>query len=267
MSEENTNQALPPSEPIVNAEQPVNNEAPIENNTEAPAVVEEVKTVSQEDFNKLYFKLKQAERDLAAKDTTPEPVKAPTEAKPELTLEQFDFDDDAYNHALIERKAGEMVEKKFADMQSQQTQQTQADALKQAGDKFNEKAVAYAATNPGYNDAITAAGAVQYPPPVNEVLMTSEFGPQLDHQLLANPALLQEISTMTPTQAIMRMGQLEATLQTNINQKPQVSSAPAPIENVTGASRATSNYAIDENLSMEEYFAKHKEEQLRKAGR
>ena len=276
MSEENIQtQTQPDQTPVIDANiEPV--VAPVvdgnvaESEVKAEVEVDQTKEaekapVSQEDFNRLYFELKQKERELAAmKEVKPEAPKAPEVAK-ELTLEQFDFDEDAYQQALITQKAEEIVNKKFADVEANKTQAQNDEALKIVGEQFNKAAIEYAAKNPGYNEAIAAAGNNIFPQHINDVIMNSEVGPQLDHQLLTNPQLVTELSALTPIQAIMRLGVMEAT----ISAKPavQVSNAPAPIENVSGASRAAGDYRTDENMSMDEYYKNHQADLAKKAGR
>jgi len=215
----------------------------------------EAKTVTQEDYNKLYFQMKQGERDLEAlkqSQTEPAPKAQPTG---ELKLEDFDYDEGRYNAAVISKQVGEQVTAALATQsaaaQKQAVEKQQSEALQ----GFNAKASEYAATNPAYLDAINKAPGIQYTKAIQDAILHSPNGPQLDHHLLGNPQLLSELSNMPDSMALMQLGQLQATLKQVAPVK--VSGAPEPIATTGGAARPTSDFRYNTGMTMEEYYAAH----------
>jgi len=231
---------------------------PVEEIVEEAAVEEAAPaTVSQEDYNKLYFQMKQGERDLEAAKAAPvTETPADVTENTEIRLEDFDYDETKFNAALISKQVGEQV---AAALEQQATVTKQAAAQKTEADSlagFNSAASEYAATNPGYVEAINNAPGVQYTKEIQQAILQSPQGPALDHHLLSNPQVLSELSAMAPSQALMKLGQIQGGLSTAAPVK--VSSAPEPIGATEGGiSRPSSDPRYDENMSMDEYYAAH----------
>ena len=216
---------------------------------------------SQEDFNKLYFEMKQSERDREALQTQIDATQATIHEQPEqtdLTLEMFDYDEDAFNQASIQQAVQTQVAAALKEQATHTQQATIQEAQQNTAAQFNEKAVAYAATNPDYEKAIQVAGNnAQYPSHVQEAILHSDVGPQIDHMLLSNPQILQQLSGMSPTQALMELGRMESSVKVPVAPTPaKVSGAPEPIDNVGGSSHNASDFRYDEEMSMEDYYAK-----------
>jgi len=239
---ETETQVSPQSEEVVSSEEQVT----------------EAKVVSQEDFNKLYFQLKQLEREnKVLSDTKPTHVDTPVDKVEEPTLEQFDYDENEYLNAKIQHQVSEQVELALASQASTVEKNEALRIQQEVTTSFNDKAVAYAATNPDYETAIMASNGMTFAPHIQEVLLSSEKGPQLDHMLLSDPMLAQKLNQMTPTQAIMEMGRMEHTISTPVAATKLVSSAPEPIETTGGAGHVSGDYRYDENVGMADYYAQH----------
>ncbi len=228
------------------------------------------KTVSQDDFNALYFKMKQAERELSTlREAGDTPVidinETPTPEK-EVTLESFDYDDEAYNKALVAEQVKTQVAAALAAQNAASTQSTLAAQQKQLTTDFNNKATAFAATNPDYEKAIAASGGVAFANHIQEVILQSEFGPQLDYAILSNPTIFTQLHSLTPTQAIMELGRMESSFKTPATQPAQVSQAPEPFSTGGGTANTGSDYRYDENQSMDAYYANYMAEQKAKNG-
>jgi len=222
---------------------------------ETTEVKPEVKLVIQDEFNKVYFQRKQAERDKEALQQKVAELEArPTEApKPEVTeptLEGHDYNDDTYNAALIDFKVKQGVSDAISTFTQTQNQATAQQAKAQLSQQFDSKAAEYASSNPEYMKALEAAGNVQYSGAVNEVLLNSDNGPQLDHYLLSNPQKADEINRMSTVQVAMALAKVAVTFET----KPQLSDAPAPIDVEGGGGGAVVQDLNDPNLSMEDYM-------------
>jgi hypothetical protein len=280
MSEENANQV----------EETIENQEAVESTVETPEVetpevenpevseevpAEEVNKelgvdqLNQDEFNKLYFQMKQQERELEAlrqqqeQYNINEQYQTPTNnAQPSVdkvpSLEEFDYDEEAYTAAMIDYKVRKGVEsainKQAESYQVQQQQQYE----QQIAQDFNSKAAKFAAENPDYEKVIDSYGnMVQYSPAVQAAILTSENGPQLDYMLLKNPQLVEKLNQLPEHMAYMELGKLEGQA---VSMKPtakKVSQAPAPIEDVsTGGNAANKDFAYDADMSMDEYYAK-----------
>ena len=223
---------------------------------EAPAVdavVPQEKALTQEEFNKVYFEQKQAEREAIALRKQLEELKAPKPAQAQTvaakTLEDFDFDDQAYQDHLIDQK----VEAKLAQYQAKSQEQDAAKAQKTQADivmnDFNTKANEYAAQNPSYSEAMTNAQHINYSPSLSDAVLHE--GPQLDHHLLTNPQLVDKLNSMSG----YAMAKELAVVVGNLNKKATIkhSSAPTPPPTVTGGAK----HAVDMDdpgMSMDKYY-------------
>lgn len=83
---------------------------------------------------------------------------------------------------------------------------------------------------------------------VSELLMDSDFGPQIAYALGKDPAKAREISAMTPHKAALTIGRMEAEMAP----KPKkISNAPPPVTTVGSSSRSSD--PDPEKMSMAEY--------------
>lgn len=227
------------------------------------------KQISQDEFNKLYFQLKQAERErdaaLKKKEAEQTPAK---ETKAEPKLEDFEYDKEQYTQAMIDYKINEKVQEALSNQANSQ-KQTQAQAEQAAiNATFNEKAAAFASTNPDYEKVIEANGAnAVYSQTLREAIITSEYGPQLDYAMLSNPQLLDKLNSLSPVQAAREIGKLEASY-TKPTPTPakKVSSAPEPVPVSGGGGRASSDYSYNEEMDMNSYYEAYMAAQRAKNG-
>lgn len=230
-------------------------EEEVTENTEQEETKVELTPEQQAAFNKAYFEKKQAERDAeelrkqleelkAHKNLTKEPEKA-------KTLEDFDFNQDAYDDYRIEQKLQKALQNKELQSQEQIKQTQQQQAKTALMDNFNTKATSYAEKNPDYSKVIQEYGSqVQYAPHISEAVL--EIGPELDHHLLSNPVLADKLNSMSTTAALIEIGKIS----TNLNKKKalQVSNAPDPINNTKGTGRITKG--AQDSDDMKTWYAK-----------
>lgn len=225
----------------------------------APATETTDDTVSKKDFNKAYWKQKQTERenvDLRAQldqrgTLTPAPV-IPAASTGEPTLEQFDFDQDAYTAALVNHRVKEGIGSAFAERDNAaKAERQQADVAK-VNDTFNARYDEYASENPEYREIAEAAGTKAFAPHINQAVLYAENGPQIDHYLLTHPLEADKLGAMHPTTAAIEIGKISATLSAKPNIKP--SNAPDPIETVGGGGAPSHDIRFDKDASMEDYY-------------
>ncbi len=228
--------------------------------TEVAETTTAPETVPKKDFNKVYWKSKESEREverlkaqLAEKPVVNDPVQHQAPSSNEPTLEQFDYDQDAYLNAMVDHRVNTKIDSAFEareQKRQQQKQQTEADNVVK---KFNDNYAQYAAENTEYQELREASGGKVYSDSVNQAILYSDNGPAVDHHLLRNPQLAEELSGMSPVTAAIRVGQISAELRTTTAQ-PKTTSAPAPIETVGGGSNSTNDIRYDDNVSMEDYY-------------
>lgn len=280
MTTENNEAQVEQTEAPVTEALVANTEAEVTETTEAhtdvetettPEQTEAEKQISQDEFNKLYFQLKQAERErdaaLKKKEAEQTPAK---ETKAEPKLEDFEYDKEQYTQAMIEHKINEKVSEALANQANTQ-KQSQAQAEQAAiNATFNEKAAAFAASNPDYEKVIEANGAnAVYSQTLREAIITSEYGPQLDYAMLSNPQLLDQLNGMTPVQAAREIGKLEASYtKPAVTPSPAktVSTAPDPVPVSGGGGRASSDYSYNEEMDMNSYYEAYMAAQRAKRG-
>ena len=202
-----------------------------------PQESQETETVSKKDFNKAYYQRKEAERQLADSnqeaDGLRQRVAELESAKPtdqsEPTLEQCDYDESRYIKALVDHRVNIGLKAN--------AEQTQKDTAKEAQQKtidtFLGKRAVYAAENPEYAEVVNRAAnaGIQLQPDAMGAIVESEHGLEVHQKILSDPVLIEQINSMTPVQAVLQIGRLEASLN-----KPakKVTSAPDPIQSPIG---------------------------------
>lgn len=164
----------------------------------------------------------QAKLDELSKSPSQEQAKAPK-------LEDYDYDNDKYNDALIDYRVQQALEK-----QAEQQKQISADlAAQEAANSFNQRIQEF-----GKADFAEKANAIpQLPEGVASALMQSEGGVELIYHLGTHLDKADAIASMPPAVAMMELGKMQAELSAKPNIKH--SAAPDPIEPLsTGGSVA-----------------------------
>ena len=111
--------------------------------------------------------------------------------------------------------------------------------------------------------------AVEVPHYVSELFITSEHGPALMYELAKNTKELERISKLSPIQAALEIGKLEAKITSSSKSaapsvEKKATKAPAPIDPVGGKGGSVKKSLSDPNLSQAEY-EKLRREQMKAA--
>lgn len=123
------------------------------------------------------------------------------------------------------------------------TQTRESEMLAQKNAALNQREEAFRAEAPDYDAAVAALikqEALLRNPAVGELIRESEVGPQLAYQLGKDPALMRELSGLSPYRLAARLGAMEAALTApkdiapRAPAAPKVSSAPKPASPVSG---------------------------------
>ena len=242
--------ALPetPAEPEVIEAQPSNeNEAepaPAPENVEEPnepdAVTKRINKITADK----YVEQRRAnglQEELDALKAAQNPVKPLGEAP---TLEDSNFDEEKHNAALIDygmEKGKQANARQHADSQAQEAQQS----IQQ---KFADREAEYSAGIPDYAESL--ANLPRFHEDTLQTILQLDNGPQMAHYLGKNLDIAQQIATLPPMQAAMKLGEIRINLA---NPKPTTkpSAAPAPVETLTSGSSQAKDIG---EMSMDEIY-------------
>ena len=165
----------------------------------------------------------------------------PAEAGAAPKLEEFDYDEAAYNAATIKHQVDQAVKAQVAEQSKQASEANAQDVAK----AFNEKVIEF-----GKDDFHDVAARI----PVLDgglvaELMSSKEGVEMIYHLGEHLDVADKIANMRPLQAMAELSRISA----NMNTKPEhkQSAAPDPIEPI--ASGGSLNKDVGE-MSMEEIY-------------
>jgi len=148
----------------------------------------------------------------------------PVDLKAAPKLEDFDFDQDAYNTALIDHKVEQRVSEAVKAVASTQSDSVIAAEAKEAQKGFNDRIVAMAKTD----FDVVANNVPLLPEGVADALVRSENGAELIYHLGNHLDLADKIANMSPQAAMMELGRISVTMSAQPDVK--LSAAPDPIE-------------------------------------
>jgi hypothetical protein len=150
----------------------------------------------------------------------PKPVD--TTAAPKL--EDFDFDQDAYNAALIDHKVAQRVSEAVKEVATTQSDATKAAESQKAQQGFNDRIAALAKTD--FDEVANSVPLL--PEGVADALVRAENGAELIYHLGTHLDLADKVANMSPQQAMMELGRISVTMAATPDVK--LSAAPDPIE-------------------------------------
>jgi len=169
----------------------------------------------------------QLERELEQYRTQRQPEQTQRSDAP--TLEDYDFDLGKWSAAVAEHaesKARALVESEFSTREAQRNHQS-------VTENFASKSEQYAKDNPTYVADLTALDEViQFPKETLELVYGLENSPAVAHHIAKDFELADRISRMSPLNAALEIGRLEARLSAP-KAKP-VSNAPSPTPTIGG---------------------------------
>lgn len=160
--------------------------------------------------------------------------------RPKLYDPGIDGDEDKLDSALDQHE--EEV------YQWREQNKAQEDANKQAGEKvasYQGQIESYVDSNPGYGQAWEDAGKPKFPGHVDQALMRTDIGPQIEHYLFENPDKLGEVMKAEPIDAVMMISNIRYEISSKTatpkkgQQKPKrttISDAPEPATQIRGSS-------------------------------
>ena len=183
-----------------------------------------------------------AEAKLAEMQTAP-----PSTQSGEPQLEDFDYDEQKFNSALIDYK----VDLKAQSLQQQQQDSQVKQAKSEATRRFTENSAKFAVDKPDFNEVLGKVPTLQ--PAVLDELMSRENGPELAYFLGSHADIADSIINMNPVAAGIKIGEISRKLAEPKQIKP--SSAPEPIEAVSSGGTVESD--ISDEMSIDDWMSKH----------
>lgn len=152
------------------------------------------------------------------------------------TLDQFNYDQDAYLEALTDWRVNQRLSERDSQQQVQQKQHQEQERQRE----FQGRLASFEAENPGKWEAATKA-PINFTEPMLEVIASSDVGPRIAVYLAENLDRADEISRMTPYAQAAALGRIEASMSApkpaHIPPPPKtVTRAPAPPPTVSGGS-------------------------------
>jgi hypothetical protein len=191
-------------------------------------------TIPLKRFNEVYGKLKSLERELESKK------QAPQEPSREPKLEDFDYDDQKYNEALVEHRVNQRLAAKTHEQQleaaKQQAIQQELSELENEI-KFESREDSVRTKHPDYDTIARNPNLVsKYPRAMIRSIEASEYGPQIAYELGKNEAVALKIASLSPARIGFEIGQIHQRIKENSSKPPvaRVTKAPPPISPITG---------------------------------
>jgi hypothetical protein len=181
------------------------------------------------------------------------PIEAPKKSETKLELkplaEKFDTHDE-YLEALTEwkieqRETDRETKKREVELKTQQQSQVQS---------FQAKVKDFAKSTEDFNDVVSEVDDIALTAGLQEVLISSEVGPELMYELAKNRKELERINALGPLAAAREIGKIEARLSKSQSPSKEAkqTKAPQPISPVgnKGSGKAAKN---PDNMSFSEY--------------
>ncbi len=205
-------------------------------------------------------------------------LKQAEDADPKPKREQFDTPD-AHEKALedwavrsYERKASAKAaaDKVAADAKASEAKTAKEKADKDAADQtaplvtaWNERVTKAKAEHADYDEMVTNNSGVSISNAAFNCIFAADNGPEIAYYLGKNPAEAARISAIqNPVIVAMEIGKLSLAAAP----KPQIDTAPKPI-NTNVRARAAAGKKTDEEMNGDEYYEAHKNDERHLRGR
>ncbi len=169
-------------------------------------------------------------------------------------LEDFNYDQNAYEDARLAFNTEHAVSKALSETRKQETETRLREARAELVEEFNEGVTAIKERISDF-DSVMDNCKVDLRKDVADLILSSEKGPHLAYELAKNNgARLKEIQSLPPIEAARALGRIEARLSLPTPKKQ--TQAPAPIKPpVGGSAPARDVYALAQSENAADYIA------------
>ena len=189
----------------------------------------------------------EAEKRLSQFQSPPEQRELPANPTGSPSLEQFDYDDEAYNAALVKHE----VNKRFQDLEQQRTAK-EREAFKNRVNAEYMKKVSSAKLPEDFSQSVESLMNSGIPLQEDVVLAIQQTpnAPHVAHYLGKNLDVAAQLAGMDPISAAMKLGDISARLSANQANASPGSSVPDPVVPVkSGTTHSPKN---DFDMSLQE---------------
>jgi hypothetical protein len=187
-----------------------------------------------------------------------------TEGKP--IPDQFETHQE-YVEALTEWKTEQKLKEREQRLEKSKLEAEQEKVFK----SHSERVKSFAEKTEDFAEVLSDVDDIPVSPTVQQIIITSENGPELMYELAKNREEYARICQLSPLAAAREMGRLESKLiksseESKVETK-KLTSAPKPLQPVGKSSSASISKSIDDpGLSFSEYVRIRREQQKRKRG-
>lgn len=200
-----------------------------EESGEDPAEAKEKRKNSfQERINEITRQRREAEERAKELEQRIQRYEGGEDAGPRPTLEQFDYDEQKHGEALDEwyaKRSAQAAREARRQEYEEEVQAYRERTQKATVETFKTRADEFAMEHPDFYETVQNPSYHQGPA-IMQAVLQSENGPALAYHLGKNVALARELNSMPPVLAAMKLGQIEAKLQTPPAQ--QLTQSPKP---------------------------------------
>ena len=165
--------------------------------------------------------------------------------RPKLYDDGIDGDEDKLDAAM-----DQFDDRNYEFREHQRVQNEQINAGKAKVEEYNDRIASYSAKNPTYGKAWEEAGKPTLPSYVEEALMESKLGPEIEHRLFEDFENLSIVTKQSPVLALRKIFEIENSLSAPVatkgTQKPKrrtISDAPEPASQLRGSTAKDDGFA------------------------
>lgn len=178
-----------------------------------------------------------AEREVAA---LRQQLEQRPEAQPintaEPTLEQFEFDDDKYNSALVDYRVNKALEVRDAQRTTSQQQAHQNEVLQNFEARRQQTLIQGVTAHDDFEEVAIDNPDLQITPQMADIITDSDVGHEIAYHLGQNVQEAAKIAQLTPLKQAAAIARIEAQLAAKPTKKISKASAPVKTVGSTGSS-------------------------------
>jgi len=198
---------------------------------------------------------REAERQAAYWRELAEGKQEQAQPEPKPTQDRFASYDE-YVEALTDWKAAQVAERVKKELAQTQAETANRQAQTAATETWQQRQTEARKAIPDYDEVMGSAAEVYVAKHVEAALLDSARGPELAYHFAKNPQEVARINALSPIQAAMEIGRLEAGLV-----KPQrISKAPEPVKPLASGKAGSANLS---DMPMEEYVKQRQKQGAR----
>lgn len=179
-------------------------------------------------------------------------------------LEDFNYDQQAYEDARLEYNTQHAVTKALSETRKQENETRLREARAELVEEFSEGVTAIKDRIADY-DQVMDSCKIDLRKDIGDLILSSDKGPHLAYELAKNNgAKLREIQSLPPNEAARAIGRIEARL--SLPQPKKQTQAPTPIKPPVGGASPTRDIAsLAKSEDVSEFIRMRNEQERKRA--